>query len=141
MDGLYYWIGEDKSKGTFFHSINCYSSSNLVEWDFVSSLLTQQGYHDLGPNRIVERPKVVYNGFTRKYVMYVHIDDEKYKQASVGVATGDSVCGTYSYRGSFRPMDQESRDLGLFQDSDGEGFLLTEDVRDSLSELFVLSER
>ena len=60
--------------------------------------------------------------------MYTHIDDEKYQQASIGVATSDSVCGKYSYRGSTRPMDQESRDIGLFQDSDGKGFLLTEDV-------------
>ena len=30
-------------------------------------------------------------------------------------------------RGSFRPLGYQSRDLGLFQDTDGAGYLLTED--------------
>ncbi|KAF2094306.1 Arabinanase/levansucrase/invertase [Rhizodiscina lignyota] len=132
VDGLYYWIGEDKSKGTFFHSINCYVSSDLVEWNYAESLLTKQSDGDLGPDRIVERPKVIYNGLTQKYVMYMHIDDPKYNEAKVGVATANTVCGAYTYHGSFRPLDQESRDLGLFQDSDGKGFLLTEDRQNGL---------
>ena len=65
--------------------------------------------------------------------MYLHVDDWKYEDARVGVATGDTVCGRYTYHGSFRPMDQESRDIGLFQDSDGKAYLLTEDVRSSTS--------
>jgi hypothetical protein len=47
--------------------------------------------------------------------------------AKVGVATSTGVCGRYTYRGSFRPLGQQSRDIGLFQDADGSGYLLTED--------------
>lgn len=32
------------------------------------------------------------------------------------------------YHGSFRPFDFISRDMGLFKDDDGTGYLLTEDV-------------
>src|SRR5947209_15603954 len=59
--------------------------------------------------------------------MYLHIDDPTYAEAKVGVATSASVCGPYTYRDSFRPLGQQSRDIGLFQEDDGTGYLLTED--------------
>ncbi|KAH7313841.1 galactan 1,3-beta-galactosidase [Stachybotrys elegans] len=127
VDGVYYMIGEDKTEGTAFHNINCYRSTNLVEWTYVGALLSRQSSGDLGPNRVVERPKVIYNSNTRQYVMYLHIDSSNYGEAKVGVATSSSVCGSYSYRGSFRPLGFESRDIGLFKDDDGSAYLLTED--------------
>jgi hypothetical protein len=33
------------------------------------------GSGDLGPGRIVERPKVIYNSTTGKYVLWTHIDN------------------------------------------------------------------
>lgn len=121
-------IGEDKTAGSAFQNINCYSSADLVQWTYVGALLSRTASGDLGPSRVVERPKVIYNSSTRKYVLYMHIDDSSYGEAKVGVATGDSVCGRYSYIGSFRPLGFQSRDIGLFQDDDGTGYLLTEDV-------------
>lgn len=59
----------------------------------------------------------------------MHIDSSSYGEAKVGVATGDSVCGTYEYLGSWQPLGHQSRDIGLFQDDDGSAYLLTEDVR------------
>ncbi|KAM0096683.1 hypothetical protein ACP6JE_008821 [Aspergillus fumigatus] len=100
---------------------------NLVEWTYVGELLSRQSSGDLGPNRVVERPKVLYNEATRKYVMWMHIDDSSYKEAKTGVATSSSVCGKYTYLGSFQPLGQQSRDMGLFKDDDGSAYLLTED--------------
>lgn len=130
MNGTYYLIGEDRSKGWDFENINCYSSENLVEWKFVQSLLSVTPSGDLGPKRVVERPKVIFNKRTKQYVMYMHIDDPKYKEARVGVATSDEVCGKYTFRRSFRPWNRLSRDIGLFQDDDPAqtGYLLSEDV-------------
>lgn len=133
VDGMYYWIGEDKTNGTFFHNINCYASQNLIDWSYVRALLTRQDSGDLGPQRIVERPKVIFNGLSRKWVMYAHIDDEKYNEAKVGIADSSSICGAYTYRGSFRPLERESRDIGLYKDTNGDGYLLTEDVSVDLS--------
>jgi hypothetical protein len=127
----WYGFGEDKvgenQEDTSFRAIPCYSSTNLATWTYVRESLIHQNSGDLGPHRIVERPKVLYNQATRKFVMYLHIDDPTYAEAKVGVATSASVCGPYTYRGSFRPLGQQSRDIGLFQDSDGTGYLLTED--------------
>jgi hypothetical protein len=52
-------------------------------------------WRDLGPNRIVERPKVIYNDKTRKYVLWMQIDNRDYKDARTGVASGGEVCGKY----------------------------------------------
>ena len=149
VNDTFYLIGEDKAQGSAFQNINCYSSRDLVQWKFEGRLLSRQGSGDLGPNRIVERPKVIYNDRTRQYVMWMHIDSSDYKDARVGVAVGDQVCGSYrrshwhglagvsgkgmltgvGYLRSFRPLGFQSRDMGLFKDDDGTAYLLTEDVR------------
>jgi hypothetical protein len=97
VDSVYYWIGENKLNGSAFQSVNCYSSTNLVEWTFVGELLSLQSSGDLGPSRIVERPKVIYNDATSKWVMWMHIDSSSYGEAKTGVATGSSICGKYNY--------------------------------------------
>ncbi|ORY57262.1 galactan 1,3-beta-galactosidase [Pseudomassariella vexata] len=132
VGSTYYMIGEDKTNGSAFQNINCYSSDNLVEWTYVGALLSQTASGDLGPSRVVERPKVIYNEANEQYVLYMHIDDSSYKEAKVGVATSDSVCGDYTYLGSWQPLGFQSRDLGLFQDDDGAAYLLTEDRENGL---------
>ncbi|KAL4864362.1 glycosyl hydrolase [Aspergillus spectabilis] len=123
----YYWHGEEKTEGTEFQAINCYSSEDLVRWDYEMKALTVQESGDLGPDRIVERPKVVYNKPSAKYVMYIHIDVGDYSEAKVGVATCDTVNGRFEYKGSFRPMGFESRDMDVFIDEDDKGYLISED--------------
>ena len=58
----------------------------------------------------------------------MHIDSSDYKEAKIAVATGDSVCGKYTYLRSERPLGFESRDSSVYVDDDGKGYLLTEDV-------------
>ncbi|KAK3314371.1 glycosyl hydrolase [Apodospora peruviana] len=127
VNGTYYMVGEDKSGGSSFSNVNCYSSTNLVQWTLIGAVLSRQASGDLGPNRVVERPKIIYNDKTKKYVLWMHMDSSSYGEARVAVATGDSVCGKYTYLRSFQPLGRESRDMGLFKDDDGKGYLLTED--------------
>jgi hypothetical protein len=42
--------------------------------------------------------------------------------------------GPYTYRGRSRPLGFQSRDIGLFQETDGTGYLLTEDRASGLSQ-------
>jgi hypothetical protein len=132
----WYGFGEDKSgensADTSFRAIPCFSSTDLHTWTREGSALPRQASGDLGPNRIVERPKVIYNASTSTYVMYMHIDDVSYSEAKVGVATSSTPCGPYTYRGSFRPLGFQSRDESLFQDTDGTAYLLTEDRANGL---------
>jgi beta-xylosidase len=123
----WYWFGEDKTDGSPFQNIHCYSSTDLAHWTFRGSSLSRQESGDLGPGRIVERPKVIYNSKTRMYVMYVHIDNSQYGEAKVGVADSRSPAGPYAYLGSFSPLGHQSRDMTLFEDDDGKGYLIFED--------------
>jgi len=50
--------------------------------------------------------------------MWFHSDSSNYGAAMAGVATSKTPCGPYTYRGSFRPFGAESRDMGVFQDSE-----------------------
>lgn len=70
---------------------------DLVSWTFVNALLTLESSGDLGPNRVVERPHILYNDDTSTYVMWMHIDDSSYGEAKAGVATSSTVCGDYTY--------------------------------------------
>ena len=58
--------------------------------------------------------------------MYAHLDDARYKVARVMVAVSDRIDGDYRYVKSFRPLDQESRDIGQFVDDDGSAYLIFE---------------
>ncbi|CAE7178317.1 hypothetical protein CFE70_005844 [Pyrenophora teres f. teres 0-1] len=128
----WYWVGEDKTSGSAFQNVNCYSSSNLVEWDYEGALLSRTSSGDLGPNRVVERPKIMHNKQTGKYLLWMHIDSSDYKEAKIGVAIGDTVCGKYTYIRSEQPLGFQSRDSGVFVDDDGKGYLLTEDRENGL---------
>ncbi|KAG9238050.1 glycoside hydrolase family 43 protein, partial [Amylocarpus encephaloides] len=133
VNGLYYLIGENKLGGSAFQSINCYSSPDLVNWRYENALLkVNSGPADLASGRVVERPHVIYNERTKKYVMWLHIDSSNYGEAKAGVATSDTVCGAYTYIRGERPLGFESRDMNLYKDTDGSAYLLTEDRKNGL---------
>ncbi|CEL11356.1 hypothetical protein ASPCAL14459 [Aspergillus calidoustus] len=128
-DGTYYMIGENKTTGPIFQSVSCYRSKDLLHWDWVNDLLTADAtIPDLGPDRVIERPKVIYNKATGKYVLWMHVESSNYSYARAGVAWSDSVCGTYTYVGSYRPLGKYiSRDMTAWVDDDETGYLLGED--------------
>ena len=129
LTDTYYWFGEDRGQGLDpgQRFVSCYSSKDLAHWTFRNQVLKLGDPENLGPRRVVERPKVFYNAKTKKFVMYLHIDDGDYKMARVGVAVSDRVDGDYQYLRSFRPLGQESRDIGQFIDDDGQAYLIFED--------------
>jgi hypothetical protein len=124
----YYWFGEDRTQGLdpARKFVSCYSSKDLANWTFRNQVLKLADPENLGRRFVVERPKVFYNAKTRKYVMYFHFD-VNYALAQVGVATCDTVNGDYQFVTSFRPLGQESRDIGQFIDDDGSAYLIFED--------------
>jgi glycosyl hydrolase family 43 len=125
----YYWFGEDRSEGLdpSRRYVSCYLSKDLAHWTFRNQVMRQADPGDLGPHFVLERPKVFYNTKTKKFVMYMHIDDARYALARVGVAVSDTVDGDYRYLKSLRPLGRESRDIGQFIDDDGSAYLIFED--------------
>ena len=133
--GTYYWYGEDKDGETKpgggcgprmdFRGISCYSSADLYNWrneGLVLTVVPDDSAHDLHSSKVVERPKVVFNVRTRKFVMWMHIDTILYKTAMAGVAVANSPTGPFEYIGSVKPEGQDSRDQTLFQDDDGKAY-------------------
>jgi hypothetical protein len=138
VGSTYYLLGEDKTSGANFQNVKCYSSTNLQNWTFVRNVLTRQASGDLGPSRIVERPHVIYNASTSTYVMYMHIDNNNYSERKAGVATSSSVCGSYTYRGSSKPLGHDSLDDNLFLDGTT-GYFMSEDRTNKKLQIYRLS--
>jgi len=137
-NGLYYWFGEnkdgenylDESKG-FLHrvdviGISCYSSTDLLNWKNEGLVLSAEKNNpqsDLHPSKVLERPKVIRNPKTGKYVLFAHVDTADYQYARIGVAVSDAPTGPYQYLGSLQPNGHDSRDMTVFQDDDGAAYL------------------
>lgn len=86
--------------------VACYSSKNLTDWKFEGKVLPtvdDDPTSDLHPSQVIERPKVIYNEKTGKFVMWMHIESPDYEKAHAGVAVCDSPTGTFTYLGSFKP--------------------------------------
>ena len=155
--GVYYWYGENKDSETYKVSeitawecwrndvtgISCYSSSDLVHWKNEGIVLEAVGddpSHDLHILKVVERPKVIYNEKTKKYVMWMHIDTMHYDYAAVGVAISDNPEGPFTYLRSFRPNNCDSRDMTVFKDADGEAYLFYSSEMNKTMHITPLSE-
>ncbi|MBN1173261.1 MAG: RICIN domain-containing protein [Micromonosporaceae bacterium] len=125
VDSYYYWFGENRNSNGSFRYVSCYRSTDLKNWEFRNHVLTQNSASELSSANI-ERPKVIYNSSTKQYVMWMHKESSSdYGQARAAVATSSTVDGNYSYRGSFRPLNYMSRDITLFRDDDGTGYMIS----------------
>ena len=82
----------------------------------MAGLALRAGQHpDLAPSKVVERPRVLYNDMTKRFVMWMHIDEADYELARCGVATAVKAGGPFTYRGSFRPHGHMCRDFTVFK--------------------------
>ena len=137
-EGTYYWYGEYKKGETILPEwatwecyrtdvtgVSCYSSKDLLNWKFEGIVLPavkDDEKHDLHPSKVLERPKVIYNEKTKKFVMWAHVESADYSKACAGVAVSDSPTGTFTYVGSFRPNGAMSRDQTVFVDDNGKAY-------------------
>jgi Glycosyl hydrolases family 43. len=111
-NGIYYWYGEHKIAGSLGNSaqvgVHVYSSQDLYNWKDEGLALqvnTIDSLNDIAKGCILERPKVIHNAKTGKYVMWFHLElkGQGYKAARSGVAVSDSPTGPFAFVKSFRP--------------------------------------
>lgn len=132
--GIFYWYGENKGAPNTpgmdrvdVIGISCYSSSDLVTWHYEGLALDpkkQPSASLLSPECVCERPKVLYCEKTGRFVMWYHADTADYVYAGVGVAVADSPVGPFRWLHTGQPNRQDSRDMTLFQDTDGTAYLV-----------------
>ena len=114
VGSVYYWFGENRD-GTNF--VSAYRSTDLKNWTFRAHVLRRDMAPELASANI-ERPKVLYNAATNTYVLWAHKENGvDYSEARVAVATASNIEGPYTYRGSFRPLGFDSRDMTVFDDN------------------------
>ena len=109
--GRYYWFGQHMIRGEAGNAaqvgVRVYSSGDLYNWrnEGVALNVSSDPTSEIAKGCSLERPKVIYNRKTRKFVMWFHLElaGKGYGAARSGVAVADRVTGPYHYLGSFRP--------------------------------------
>lgn len=110
-DGAYYWYGEHKSSGPKGHEahvgVRVYRSTDLVTWENAGVALPVRDDEasDIVKGCVIERPKVLFNERTGKFVMWFHLELKGmgYSAARAGCAVADTATGPFQYLGSLRP--------------------------------------
>ena len=133
-NGIYYWYGENKGQDNCpgkrrvdVIGVSCYSSADLLNWHYEGLVLSADKDDKesmLHTSRVLERPKVVYNKSTGKFIMWMHIDYADYTYASVGVAVSDTPTGNFELLHIKQPNRQDSRDMTIFKDRDEKAYLI-----------------
>lgn len=134
-DGTYYWYGENKSDSTSsaMVGIMCYSSKNLTDWNNEGAVLPvvlNDSTSDIVQGCVMERPKVIYNEKTKKFVMWFHLElkGKGYAAARSAVAISDSPTGPFKYIRSERinpgvlPFDMNETQRAMLDTLDAEKY-------------------
>jgi beta-xylosidase len=109
--GTYYWFGEHKIEGEAGNAahvgVHVYSSRDLYNWkdEGIALPISDDPKSDITRGCILERPKVIFNPRTKKFVMWFHLEpkDAGYSGSLSGVAVADKVTGPYQFLRSSRP--------------------------------------
>ena len=107
-NGTYYWFGEHKAENTSsaLVGVTCYSSKDLRNWKNrgVALSVSDEPGSEIEKGCVLERPKVIYNKVTKKFVMWFHLELKGlgYRAARAGVAIADKPEGPYKFLRSGR---------------------------------------
>ena len=146
--GYYYWYGEWRNQNSTINRVPVYRSTDLKNWEYRGAALSSSEVsHLASPN--IERPKVIYNQLTDKFVMWMHLEmNGNYSSAHVAVAVsenGPEGPFVWQWNGRIdRPVTNStpnssqngpphmSRDMTVFVDDDNSGYLISsaDDNRD-----------
>ncbi|GAF38703.1 coagulation factor 5 8 type domain protein [Agrilactobacillus composti DSM 18527 = JCM 14202] len=130
----YYWYGEDRRADYY---VSCYRSQDLMHWEFRNHILTTTSpfkaerfqataglVNSDGTKVNIERPKVLYNPKTERFVLWAHFENGRdYREAAVLVASAATPDGDFTEHGHFRPFGNMSRDCTVFVDADQAYFI------------------
>jgi hypothetical protein len=108
--GIYYWVGEHRGGGAAGNTadgVHVYSSKDLYNWkdEGIVFRAVDDPASEITKGCVMERPKLIYNAKTKKYVLWFHLElkGQGFNAARAAVAVSDRPTGPYTYVGSFRP--------------------------------------
>lgn len=134
VDDTYYWYGEHKGGKTTFRpksrvdiiGVSVYSSKDLYNWKYEGLALPatpDDTTSPLHPSNVLERPKVVYNPNTNKYVMWVKSEDAGYSWGYAMRAVSDTPTGPFEVVKNNRPDGKGFGDFALYTEGE-KGYLI-----------------
>jgi hypothetical protein len=110
-ESVYYWFGEHKIAGEVGNQahvgVHAYSSRDLYNWrdEGVVLEVSDDPASLISRGCILERPKVIFNSSTGKFVMWFHLErkGEGYANALSGIAVADKAVGPFQFLRALRP--------------------------------------
>lgn len=111
-EGKYYWFGEHKVEGKkgnqAWVGVHCYSSKNLTNWNdegIALEVVKNDPKSEITEGCVIERPKVIFNRKTGKFVMWFHLElkGKGYNSAKTGVAVSDYITGPFTFLNAVNP--------------------------------------
>ncbi len=136
VDGVYYWYGENKEhtdgkNGIWHWGVRCYASRDLYNWEDKGLIIPpnlEDASSPLHPTSMMDRPHILYNARTRKYVCWLKIMEKDGGQAST-ILTADHVLGPYTIvRTGLYPLGMSAGDFDLAAAPDGKAYYYFERV-------------
>ena len=136
LDGGYYWYGENEEKtdgqnGIWHWGVRCYRSRDLMNWEDLGLIMPpnpEDPDSPLHPSAMMDRPHIIYNRQTKKYVCWLKIMNRDGTQAST-VLTADEFTGPYTIvRTGLRPLNMSAGDFDLAVAPDGKAYYYFERV-------------
>lgn len=133
--GRYYWYGDHFSpskhdpEGYMYGGVGACSSSDMIHWRNEGIQLHFVNISDQWGNLtevfLAQRPKVLYNDNTGKYIMWMHVEDNRTRNyGAAAVATANYPNGPFHFHRTFYPDGNKTKDLNVYKNKKGEGFLL-----------------
>ncbi len=136
VDGTYYWYGENKEKtngedGIWTWGVRCYASKDLYNWED-QGLIIPPNLEDetsgLYPKAMMDRPHILYNDKTKKYVCWLKVMRQDGTQTET-VLTADHILGPYTVvRDRVNPLGMNAGDFDLVKAPDGKAYYYFERV-------------
>lgn len=139
-DGIYYWYGENKEKTTgdsdvWTWGVRCYSSTDLYNWEDRGLIIEpdlENPESSLHPSAMLDRPHIIQNKETGKYVCWVKIMHPDGTQSET-ILTADSFLGPYKIvREHLRPLGMSAGDFDLAVAEDGKAYYYFERVHSEM---------
>ncbi len=134
--GKYYWYGENKEKtdgknGIWHWGVRMYESEDLYNWKDLGLIIPPEPDKPdspLHPSACMDRPHIIYNADTQKYVCWLKIMEKDGRQRST-VLTADRLTGPYTMvRTGLRPLNMSAGDFDLVVAPDGKAYYYFERV-------------
>lgn len=130
LDGYYYWYGEnkeftDRTKGIWHWGVRCYRSDDLYNWDDLGIIIppnTVDPNSSIHPSSMMDRPHIIYNRKTQKFVCWLKIMEKDGTQSET-VLTADHLTGPYTIvREKLYPLNMSAGDFDLVVAPDGKAY-------------------